>query len=87
MLRIVKYRLTVDGEWLDGILHTFNDGHAVIENKATAELEVVPVKKDHLKFGIVWDQWARMNADAQAQAQAQATKRAITAPNIAEIRR
>lgn len=83
MLRIVHYRLTADGQWTEGVLHTFNDGHAIVENKATAELELVPVRKDLLKFTVVMDQWVKMQMDAQRQAQIQG----VTAPNIAAIRR
>ena len=83
MLRIVHYRLTADGQWTEGVLHTFNDGHAIVENKATAELELVPVRKDLLKFTVVMDQWVKMQMEAQQRAQIQG----VTAPNIATIRR
>ena len=87
MLRIVMYRLDADGQWIEGVLHTFNDGHAVIENRGTGELELVPVKKTHLKFSVLMEQWIKMQQEAQMAAQAQAQRSAISAPNIATIRR
>ena len=87
MLRIVMYRLDAGGQWTEGVLHTFNDGHAVVENRVTGELELVPVKADLLKFAVLMEQWIKMQQEAQAQAQAQAQRNAISAPNIATIRR
>ena len=83
MIRIILYRIDAAGEWTEGVLHTFNDCNAVVENKATGELELVPVKKEHLKFQVLTEKWVKMQIEAQQRAQVQG----VMAPNIAQIRR
>jgi hypothetical protein len=69
MIRIILYRVDGTGEWNEGVVHVFVDGHCVVENKATGELNLVPVKPENLKFKILTEQWVAMQIEAQRQAQ------------------
>jgi len=71
MIRIILYRLELTGEWLEGVLHTFTGDNAVVENKNTGELTLVPVKAEHLKFRVLTEQWVQMQIEAQRQSQSQ----------------
>ena len=64
------FRLDGSGEWTEGVMHTFVDGHAVVETKATGELNLVPVKPECLKFRVLMEQWIQMQQQAQREAQA-----------------
>lgn len=79
MIRTILYRLAATGEWTEGVLHTFNDCNAIVENKATGEMELVPVKKEHLKFQMLTEQWVKAQLEAQRQAQAQSV---VAAPGF-----
>lgn len=83
MIRIVLYRVNGEGEWTEGVLHSFNDCNAIVENKASGELLLVGVDPAKLKFKNTTDEWVRMQVEAQQRAQIQG----VTAPNIAQIRR
>lgn len=72
MIRIILYRLSDDGEWIEGVLHTFSDSNAVVENKATGELELVPVFGKRLKFAVLTERWVQLQIEAQRQQQKQA---------------
>ena len=68
MIRIILY--CVDGtNWLEGVLHTFVGENAVVENKATGEMNLVPVKPTTLKFKVLTEQWLQMQIQAQREAQ------------------
>jgi len=69
MIRIILYRVDGTGEWLEGVVHVFVDGHCVVENKTTGELNLVPVKPENLKFKILTEQWVNMQIEAQRAAQ------------------
>ena len=71
MIRIILYRLDKTGEWTEGVLHTFHGTNAVVENKATGEMELVHVCKEQLKFRVLTEDWVKMQVEAQRQAQQQ----------------
>jgi|PlaIllAssembly_1097288.scaffolds.fasta_scaffold28214_5 hypothetical protein len=68
MIRIIMFRLG-NGEWVEGVLHTFVGENAVVETKATGDLQLVPVKPENLKFKILTEAWIAMQVEAQRQAQ------------------
>lgn len=70
MIRFIQYRIDGTGEWVDGIVHGFNDGNCIVEKKDTGELLLVPVKPECLKFKILTEAWVAMQVEAQRQAQA-----------------
>lgn len=72
MIRIILYRTDGQGDWLEGIIHGFNDRHAIIEKKDTGEMCLVPVKPECLKFKILTEAWVAMQVEAQRMAQANA---------------
>jgi hypothetical protein len=87
MIRIILYRLGADfttATWKQGVLHTFVGENAVIENKDTGELNLVPVKPENLKFQILTEQWIQMQVEAQRQAQSQSVLAGN--PNIRTVR-
>lgn len=67
MIRIILYN--IDGNWVEGVLHTFVGEKAVVENKQTGELNMVPVKPIALKFKNTTEQWVQMQIQAQREAQ------------------
>ncbi len=69
MIRIILYRLDGVGEWNEGVIHGFTDGHCIVENKLTGELNLVAVRPENLKFKIQTEQWVAMQIEAQRQAQ------------------
>jgi len=71
MIRIILYRLEASSEWTEGVLHTFSGTNAVVENKASGEMNLVPVKAENLKFKVLTEAWVQMQIDAQRQAQSQ----------------
>lgn len=71
MIRIILYRMLDTAEWTEGVLHTFSGTNAVVENKATGEMNLVPVTASTLKFLVLTEQWVKIQIDAQRQAQAQ----------------
>lgn len=83
MIRIILYRLEDKGEWTEGVLHTFAGTNAVVENKATGEMNLVPVTAATLKFQVLTEQWVKMQVEAQQRAQAQS----VVAPSPAMFRR
>lgn len=86
MIRTVLFRVDASGEWLEGAVHGFQGENCIVENLATAELNLVPVKPGHLKFKVNSNDWIKMQIQAQQAAQQQANSRAITAPSITEVR-
>ena len=72
MIRTILYRIEATGEWTEGVLHTFSGTNAVVENKLTGELNLVPVNADNLKFMVLTVDWVKMQVEAQRQAQSQA---------------
>lgn len=87
MIRIILYRTGVDftsAPWQQGVLHTFVGENAVVENKDTGELNLVPVKPENLKFQILTEQWIQMQVEAQQRAQAQSVLAGN--PNIRTVR-
>ena len=78
MIRIILFRIETTGEWTEGVLHTFSGTNAIVETKATGELNLVPVKADNLKFKVLTEAWVKAQVEAQRQAQTQA----VTAPPL-----
>lgn len=79
MIRTILYRIDPTGEWTEGVLHTFSGTNAVVENKVTGELNLVPVKADNLKFKVLTEAWVQMQIETQRQAQSQSV---VAAPNF-----
>lgn len=69
-------------EWQEGVLHAFVEGHAVVENYKSGELNHVPIKPEHLKFKVNMDAWMEAQRDFQRQAQAQAVVAAVPSPLV-----
>ena len=71
MIRTILY--CIDGaHWEEGILHTFVNDNAVVENKETGELNLVPVKPTTLRFKMNTEQWVQLQVQAQREAQSRA---------------
>ena len=79
MIRIILYRQSDTAEWTEGVLHTFNDGKAIVEHTATGALNLVPITEGTLKFKVLTDEWVRQQVEAQQRAQAQSV---VAAPNL-----
>jgi len=84
MIRIILYRVDSNGDWNEGVIHTFTSEGAVIENKATGELNLVPVKPECLKFKILTEQWVQMQIQAQREMQARSV---VAGPIPGDFRR
>ena len=85
MIRIILFRLGVtanDTGWTEGVLHTFVGENAVVENKATGELQLVPVKPENLKFALLTEKWVQMQVEAQRRAQEDAQQQRQANPNV-----
>lgn len=70
MIRIILYRINTTHEWSKGVIHAFTPTGAVIENKETGELYLVPVNPQCLKFEMNTDAWIQLQVEAQQRAQA-----------------
>lgn len=80
MIRIILYN--VDGNWVEGVLHTFVGENAVVENKATGELNLVPVTPTTLKFKILTEQWIQMQIQAHREAQSRSVLAGPPPPDL-----
>lgn len=69
MIRIMLYRVDGTGDWKEGAVVSFSGDKAVIECKETAELFLVPIKPECLKWKIGIEGWVAMQVEAQRQAQ------------------
>lgn len=74
MIRVILFRINGTGDWIEGVMHSFTGDNAVVENKATHELQLVPVKPENLKFQVSMEQWIAMQREAQIRAQRGATQ-------------
>ena len=74
MIRTILFRLSTESKWTEGVMHAFAGENAVVETAATGELNLVPVKPEYLKFGILMNDWLKMQAEAQQQARRQAVQ-------------
>jgi hypothetical protein len=81
MIRIIMFRKDGSGEWIEGVMHAFVDSNAVVETKATGELNLVPVRPENLKFKILMDGWIEVQREAQRQAQSRAVTAGSTPPD------
>lgn len=81
MIRIILY--CIDGtNWVEGVLHTFVGENAVVEEKATGALNLVPVKPTTLKFKILTEQWIQMQIQAQREAQSRSVLAGAPPPDF-----
>ena len=81
MIRIILY--CIDGtNWVEGVLHTFVGENAVVENKDTGELNLVPVKPSKLKFKILTEQWIQMQIQAQREVQSRSVLAGAPPPDF-----
>ena len=83
MIRIIMFRQDGSKEWTEGVLHTFSGTNAVVETKATGELNLIPVTPETLKFQVLTEAWIRMQMEAQQRAQSQS----VVAPPPSAFRR
>lgn len=68
MIRKVKFQ--VNGEWRDGVIHTYTEGKAVVEQWDTGEIHLIVVSPANLKYECKIEEWARIQQEAQQKAMA-----------------
>jgi hypothetical protein len=86
MIRIILWRMGGSADWNEGVLHSFQQGVAVIEILATGELQLVPIGPDTLKFQIKTTDWVDMQVKMQQEAMKQeAQHRAKMSPGIVTV--
>lgn len=82
MIRVILYRVDSIGDWAEGMLHTFVDSNAVVENRVTGELHLVPVNPKNLKFKVLIEQWVQMQVQAQREAQSRSVLAGAPPPDF-----
>lgn len=80
MIRTILYRLGGQIEFQEGVLHGFTaDGCAIVEDMATGELGLVPLKAGSVKFKVITTEWVEAQMRAQQEAQRQ---QVVAMPNV-----
>ena len=75
MIRIILFKMdSMHPDWTEGVLHTFQNGHAVVENMDNGQLFWVPVNPKQLQFKILTKDWLAMQMTMQREAQARSVQ-------------